>query len=213
MIRTALISGLALLGSVSEAFSEPPDAWQTLERICREAPYETPNDAVAVAHLAGWRELDDAQLEKAANLFGSVWALEHPMLDIRSATIDEINATHAVMMIRFFNDLLPSAAGQQFGVLYLEAPEFLAFTSYRQSEITPQTNAFPCEIFLLGEASFLDDRFVSGNWQAYKTEESETVVQITDRYLSSVIRVTKFGENVSKSILTLPAFTVTTKRF
>lgn len=213
MIRTALISGLALLGSVSEAFSEPPDAWQTLERICQEAPYKTPKDAFVVAHLAGWSELNDAQLEKAANLFGSVWTLEHPMLDIRSATIDEINATSAVMMIRFFNDLLPSAAGQQFGVLYLEAPEFIAFTSYRQSEITPQANAFPCEIFVLGDAPFLDDRFVSGNWQVYNTEESETASQMTDQYLSAVTRITKFGDNVSNSNLTLPAFTVTTKRF
>ncbi|SFU99315.1 hypothetical protein SAMN04488527_1833, partial [Aliiroseovarius crassostreae] len=50
-------------------------------------------------------------------------------------------------------------AGEYFGVLYLDTPEFTAFVTYRQSKLMSRMNAFACEFLGIGRANFLNSRF------------------------------------------------------
>ena len=213
MHRALLTCGFTAVGLISEAAAETPEAWKALERICQEHLYDKPMDAVVIAHVAGWRELGKSQLDTAASLYGSLWTLEHPLLDIRTATPEEINATYRQMRAQFLSALMATGDSDRFGVLYLATNEFTAFARYRQSETTSRLNAFPCEMHVLGTAQFLDDRFNSEDWQTHKTEESETAGQSTDGYLAAIIRNLNYGESVENSALTVPAYSTTIKSF
>lgn len=204
----------ALIGvNPAPSVAQAPKAWDTLEKICRESPYDNPMDAAVVATVAGWQELGRVRLDTAANLYGSLWALEHPLLDIKSATAGEVGATYHQMRTQFLSTLIMSSEGEYFGVLHLDTPEFTAFLTYRQSKSTPRINAFPCEFLIIGEASFLDNRFEAEDWQTNRSSTGEIAAQLTDTHISSVSRNFVYSENAESAGLTLPDYSVSIKGF
>ncbi|MGD9861666.1 MAG: hypothetical protein AB7S99_00490 [Pseudodonghicola sp.] len=207
-LRGTLFLCACLGANAAAALAEAPAAWRTLEKICRESPYDKPMDAVVVANVAGWQELDRAQLDVAADLYGSLWTLEHPMLDIKTATSEEISATFRQMRTQFLASLLFSKDENRFGVLYLAAPEFTAFVAYRRSKSIPRLGVFPCQIYVIGSAAFLDERFSAEEWQSYSTSAEETAGQFTESYLAAVSRNFTYNQNVQGAGLTVPDYSV-----
>ncbi len=190
------------------AAAQTPNALKILENICGEGHYDDPLDVATIAIAAGWKEIGPSQLYTTVNLYGSLWTLQHPMLDTKSATAEDIAATFRKMRLHVLSKLTKHSEGEHFGILYLETPQFTAFVNYWKSTSSPRVRTLPCEFLIIGEAHFLDDRFESNDWLTYSSDTNETASKQADGYLGAVSRNFIYGKNIENAGLSLPDYSL-----